>query len=87
MPTNSILEAQMGVLEVLDALDVQCTSTNTNTNTDVAQQVNGVAVPVAGMLRRQRYFRSRKALVKAYMLSAGGLRHRIHGAVSLVRPP
>ena len=71
LPTTSILEAALDLLDTLDMLDVIATANIPGKTANVRSQV--------------RFFRSRKSVVKALMTSASGLKKRIHGAVSLVK--
>ena len=71
MPTTSILEATIGLLDALDQLDVDLTPTEPSKGESKGQS-------------RIRFFKSRKSVVKALTISASGLKNRIHGAVSLV---
>ena len=73
MPSTSILEATLDLLDTLDELDVDSITTHH-------------ATPSRGIDSRSqiRFFKSRKGVVKAFMTSASGLKKRIHGAVSLV---
>ena len=67
MPTTSVLEATLDLLNTLDGIDVDTTLKpidSTSSTVKVRSQV--------------RFFRSRKSVVKAFMTSAGGLKKRVH---------
>jgi hypothetical protein len=75
MPTTTILEATISLLDTLDRL---------NRDIAVRQDDSSRAGPNSGR-SQVNFFQSRKSVVKMLLTSARGLKSRIHGAVNLVR--
>jgi hypothetical protein len=76
MPSTSILEGTMSVLDSLNALEAEY-----DLSPGDMGQITGEQIARNG---RKRHFQSRKSIVMQYVASAAGLKSRVHGAVSLV---